>query len=137
LFFSKNVSFPKIRVFNVLTIYINNSCSLSIHDFQNIIKSIPNPKVFILIVPISGQHNQAYTTCSCESWYTNFHTVHTAHVPTLHNCSQHNQAYTTCSCESWYTNFHTVHTALVPTLYDCSQHNQAYTTCGCLRSLFS
>jgi hypothetical protein len=26
----------------------------------------------------------------CESWYTNFHTVHTA----LHECAQHNQAYT-------------------------------------------
>ena len=27
--------------------------------------------------------------------YTNFHTVHTARVPTLHDCCQHNKAYTT------------------------------------------
>ena len=32
-----------------------------------------------------------------ESWYTNFHTVHTARVPSLHDCSEHNQAYTTGS----------------------------------------
>jgi len=29
---------------------------------------------------------------------TKFHTMHTARVPTLHDCSQHNQAYSTCSC---------------------------------------
>jgi len=27
----------------------------------------------------------------------NFHTVHTARVPTLYDCSQHNKAYTTPS----------------------------------------
>ena len=60
--------------------------------------------------------SQLCTPAANTTRHTNFHTVHTAGVPTLHNCSQHNQAY----------EFSHSDTARVPTLRDCSQHNQAY-----------
>jgi hypothetical protein len=41
----------------------------------------------VLQLAINPSHLPSW---SCQS-YTNFHTVHTARVPTLHDCSQHNQ----------------------------------------------
>jgi len=47
-------------------------------------------------VGCSGAEYETRAVCTLS--YANFHTVHTARVPTLHDCSQHNQAYSTCSC---------------------------------------